>query len=139
MAEFEEAFALFDTDGDGCITTKELGKVMRSLGQDPSDIQLQDMINEVDIDGSGTIEFAEFLALITRKTEESEAEDELREIFRVFDEDGDGYISAVELKHVMRNLGEKLRDEDVKKMIEEADMDGDGKLNYEEFAKMMLR
>ena len=55
FAEFREAFALFDKDGDGCITTSELGTVMRSLGQDPSEEDLQDMINEVDVDGKATL------------------------------------------------------------------------------------
>ena len=53
IAEFKEAFSLFDKDGDGTITTKELGTVMRSLGQNPTEAELQDMINEVDQDGSG--------------------------------------------------------------------------------------
>jgi Ca2+-binding EF-hand superfamily protein len=51
LSEFKEAFSLFDKDGDGCITTKELGTVMRSLGQNPTEAELQDMINEVDADG----------------------------------------------------------------------------------------
>ena len=51
VAEFKEAFSLFDKDGDGTITTKELGTVMRSLGQNPTEAELQDMINEVDVDG----------------------------------------------------------------------------------------
>ena len=50
-SEFKEAFSLFDKDGDGTITTKELGTVMRSLGQNPTEAELQDMINEVDADG----------------------------------------------------------------------------------------
>lgn len=53
-AEFKEAFSLFDKDGDGTITTKELGTVMRSLGQNPTEAELQDMINEVDADGQYT-------------------------------------------------------------------------------------
>ncbi|MQL67698.1 hypothetical protein F6Q10_35405, partial [Streptomyces vinaceus] len=48
ISEFKEAFSLFDKDGDGCITTKELGTVMRSLGQNPTEAELQDMIHEVD-------------------------------------------------------------------------------------------
>ena len=67
VAEFKEAFSLFDKDGDGTITTKELGTVMRSLGQNPTEAELQDMINEVDADGNGTIDFPEFLTLMARK------------------------------------------------------------------------
>ena len=63
IAEFKEAFSLFDKDGDGTITTKELGTVMRSLGQNPTEAELADMINEVDADGNGTIDFPEFLTM----------------------------------------------------------------------------
>src|SRR5690242_11259047 len=52
--------------------------------------------------------------------------------FKVFDKDGNGFISAAELRHVMTNLGEKLTDEEVDEMIREADIDGDGQINYEE-------
>ena len=64
-------------------------------------------------------------------------EEEIREAFRVFDKDGNGNISAAELRHVMTNLGEKLTDEEVDEMIREADIDGDGQVNYEEFVTMM--
>ena len=60
FTEFKEAFSLFDKDGDGTITTKELGTVMRSLGQNPTEAELQDMINEVDADGK-LINFQELL------------------------------------------------------------------------------
>jgi calmodulin len=138
IAEFKEAFSLFDKDGDGSITTKELGTVMRSLGQNPTEAELQDMINEVDQDGSGTIDFPEFLTLMARKMQDSDSEEEIKEAFRVFDKDGNGFISAAELRHVMTNLGEKLTDEEVDEMIREADVDGDGQINYEEFVKMMM-
>lgn len=137
IAEFKEAFSLFDRDGDGRITTKELGTVMRSLGQNPTEAELQDMAVEVDTDGSGTIDFPEFLSLMARKMRDTDSEEEMREAFRVFDKDGNGYISAAELRHIMTNLGEKLTDEEVDEMIKEADFNDDGQVNYEEFVRMM--
>ncbi|KAH0733762.1 hypothetical protein KY285_009469 [Solanum tuberosum] len=122
----------------GCITTKELGTVMRSLGQNPTEAELQDMINEVDADGNGTIDFPEFLNLMARKMKDTDSEEELKEAFRVFDKDQNGFISAAELRHVMTNLGEKLTDEEVDEMISEADVDGDGQINYDEFVKVMM-
>jgi calmodulin len=126
--EFKEAFSLFDkglpfshvqrllianlanpmTDGDGTITTIELGTVMRSLGQNPTEAELQDMINEVDADGNGTIDFPEFLTMMARKMRDTDSEEEIKEAFKVFDKDGNGYISAAELRHVMTSLGRFL-------------------------------
>ncbi|KAK2194832.1 bifunctional EF-hand domain/EF-Hand 1 [Babesia duncani] len=138
IAEFKEAFSLFDKDGDGSITTKELGTVMRSLGQNPTEAELQDMINEIDSSGSGAIDFPEFLILMARKMKEGDTEEELVQAFKVFDRDGNGFISAQELRHVMTNLGEKLTNEEVEEMLREADVDGDGRINYEEFVKLMI-
>ncbi|KAL7009648.1 hypothetical protein EMMF5_000556 [Cystobasidiomycetes sp. EMM_F5] len=137
LAEFKEAFSLFDKDGDGTITTKELGTVMRSLGQNPTEAELQDMINEVDTDSNGTIDFPEFLTMMARKMKDTDSEEEIKEAFKVFDKDGNGFISAAELRHVMTNLGEKLSDTEVEEMIREADVDGDGQINYDEFVKML--
>lgn len=80
---------------------------------------VQDMINEVDADGNGTIDFPEFLTMMARKMKTSDSEEEIREAFRVFDKDGNGFISAAELRHVMTNLGEKLTDDEVDEMIRE--------------------
>ncbi|KAK6617931.1 hypothetical protein RUM43_014160 [Polyplax serrata] len=130
VAEFKEAFMLFDKDEDGQITMAELGVVMRSLGQRPTETELRDMVNEVDQDGNGTIEFNEFLQMMAKKMKGGDGEEELREAFRVFDKNNDGLISSIELRHVMTNLGEKLSDEEVDDMIKEADLDGDGMVNY---------
>ncbi|CAK8679678.1 unnamed protein product [Clavelina lepadiformis] len=137
ISEFRRAFDLFDEDGDGTITTGELGNVMRLLGQNTTEAELQDMINEVDADGSGTIDFPEFLTMMARKIKDTNSEKEVREAFRVFDRDGNGYITAAQLRQFMTNLGEKLTDEEVDEIIEEADVDGDGQVNYEEFIRMM--
>jgi len=83
------------------------------------------------VPGNGTIDFPEFLTMMARKMKDTDSEEEIREAFRVFDKDGNGFISAAELRHVMTNLGEKLTDEEVDEMIREADIDGDGQVNYE--------
>lgn len=70
---------------------------------------------------------------------DTDSQEEIQEAFKVFDKDGNGYISAAELRHVMTSLGEKLTEEEVDEMIREADVDGDGQINYEEFVKMMVR
>merc|ERR1712224_1143213 len=135
--EFKKALSLFDEDSDGTITTKELGTVMRSLGQNPTEAELQDMINEVDTNWNGTVEFPEFLTMMASKMKARDSEEEIKEAFHVFDKDGNGFISAAEIRHVMTNLGEKLTDEEEDEMIREADIDGDGQVNYEEFVTMM--
>lgn len=81
--------------------------------------------------GNGTIDFPEFLTMMAKKMKDTDSEEELKEAFRVFDKDGNGFISAAELRHVMTNLGEKLTDEEVDEMIREADVDGDGQVNYQ--------
>merc|ERR1739841_396750 len=126
-------------DGDGTITAVELGTVMRSLGQNPTESELNDMINEVDKDGSGAIDFAEFLAMMCKKMHDpADTEDEVKEAFRVFDRDGNGTISAAELMHVMTSMGEKLTKEEARQMINEADVNGDGEIDYNEFVTMMM-
>jgi len=108
------------------------------------------MVAKVDMDGSGLLNFPEFLAMMGYKAEAENAEDEIREAFQVFDGDGNGFINRSELACVMSNLGETLKPEEIqgirdgqgwafssKAMIDEADLDGDGQINYEEFYAMM--
>jgi calmodulin len=135
MGILREAFEIFDKDKDGYITIKELGEIMTNLGHKPSDAELQDMINEVDIDGNGNIDFKEFLGLMARKMRDADTEEELIEAFKLLDRDANGLISKEELKFLISALGEKITDEEVNEMIKEADLDGDGSLNYEEFMK----
>merc|ERR1712086_359432 len=139
IAEFKEAFSLFDKDGNGTISGAELATVMKSLGQNPTDDEIKDMIGEVDSDGNSTIDFSEFLNLMAKKMAGGDDEAELLEAFKVFDKDGNSTIEASELKTVMENLGEKLTDEEIEEMMKEADIDKDGKINFEEFKAMMQK
>eukprot|EP01012_Entosiphon_sulcatum_P036090 TRINITY_DN45943_c0_g1_i1.p1 TRINITY_DN45943_c0_g1~~TRINITY_DN45943_c0_g1_i1.p1 ORF type:complete len:153 (-),score=39.45 TRINITY_DN45943_c0_g1_i1:87-545(-) len=137
MVQFKDAFSEYDKNGDGTISSKELGIVMRRLGLNPSEDELYDMVLEVDQDGSGTIDFPEFLTLMARKIFNTDPEAEVKAAFKIFDVNGDGTISSSELKHILQNLGEKLTDEEIAAMMKEADADGSGEMDYDEFKIMM--
>ncbi|NJM70263.1 MAG: ERV1/ALR-related protein [Scytonema sp. RU_4_4] len=128
-----EAFKVFDEDSSGAISTEELGQVMRSLGQSPSDTELRDMIKEVDVDLSGSIDFEEFKALMVSK--QGDRNSRLKLAFSVFDENGSGEITADEMRTVMIQFG--LTDEELDEMVKEVDHDGDASIDFEEFCQLM--
>ncbi|KAL6942114.1 Calmodulin [Hanseniaspora vineae] len=138
IAEFREAFTLFDKDKNGSISSSELATVMRSLGLSPSEAEVADLMNEIDINGNHAIEFGEFLALMSRQLKSKDSEQELLEAFKVFDKNGDGLISAAELKHVLTSIGEKLTDAEVDEMLNEVS-DGNGEINIQQFASLLSK
>ena len=117
IQQYRKAFSVYEKEDEGKISKKDLGIVMRSLGQNPTEAELQDMINEVDADRKGTIEFHEFLSMMERKKDYIESEDEVLAAFRVFDGDCTGYVSADELREVLTSLGEKLTKEEVDELF----------------------
>uniref|UniRef100_A0A7N8XQL0 Troponin C, slow skeletal and cardiac muscles n=1 Tax=Mastacembelus armatus TaxID=205130 RepID=A0A7N8XQL0_9TELE len=144
VAEFKAAFDIFVQDAeDGCISTKELGKVMRMLGQNPTPEELQEMIDEVDEDGSGTVDFDEFLVMMVRCMKDDskgKSEEELAELFRMFDKNTDGYIDLDELKMMLESTGETITEDDIEELMKDGDKNNDGKIDYdgEEFFLISL-
>jgi Ca2+-binding EF-hand superfamily protein len=137
--EIKEAFDLFDTDGSGTIDAKELKVAMRALGFEPKKEEIRKMITDIDKDGSGTIDFAEFLDMMTAKMAERDPREEIMKAFRLFDDDDSGAINFAKLKRVARELGESMSDEELQEMIDEADRDGDGVINLEDFMRVMKK
>ena len=137
--EIREAFDLFDTDGSGTIDAKELTVAMRTLGLDAEKDEIRRMINDIDKDGSGTIDFNEFLNMMTARMGDRDSREEIVKVFRLFDDDETGKISFKNLKRVAQDLGENMTDEELQEMIDEADCDGDGEVNEEEFFRIMKR
>ncbi|MGH0126880.1 UNVERIFIED_CONTAM: hypothetical protein FKN15_032807 [Acipenser sinensis] len=180
--EIREAFDLFDTDGSGYIDVKELkvamralgfepkkeeikkmiveidkegtGKIdfndflavmthkmvaMRALGFEPKKEEIKKMIVEIDKEGTGKIDFNDFLAVMTHKMVEKDSKEEILKAFRLFDDDETGKISFRNLKRVAKELGENLTDEELQEMIDEADRDGDGEVNEQEFLRIMKK
>lgn len=127
-----ESFRVFDTDGSGAISPAELAVVMRSLGQNPTDAQVRGLIEEVDTDGSGHIDFGEFTTLMLARYGDRRSRLELA--FAVFDRDGSGRITAEEMGGVMSQVGLTARELD--EMIKEVDVDGDGSIGFDEFCQL---
>jgi centrin-1 len=138
-SEIREAFDLFDTDGSGTIDAKELKVAMRALGFEPKKEEVKKMIADIDKDGSGTIDFEEFLQMMTAKMGSRDTREEILKAFRLFDDDNSGTITFKDLKRVAKELGENLTDEELQEMIDEADRDGDGEVNEEEFYRIMKK
>ena len=129
---------------------------MRSMGQNPTEDELLELVLESDLDGNGTIDFPEFLEMMKKKANEADQYEDLKEAFRIFDKNGDGYIDTKELKSVTTMLGTMLTKEEVAEFMAEADVvrkiylknkfskipffqDGNGKLDYDEFVKIMVK
>jgi Ca2+-binding EF-hand superfamily protein len=135
ISELREAFQLFDKDGDGHVTPKELLIVLQTLGQQPTIETVQSMIDEVDKDGNQEIEFEEFCVLMCKNMSEKEDIKTLQEAFKILDIDNSGSITHKELKDLMRSfsrLGEDIADDEIDALIAQADVDGDGQISYEE-------
>lgn len=135
---------MFDKNGDGRITTKELSDSLRNLGIFIPDKELTQMIEKIDVNGDGCVDIDEFGELYQSlmdndQREEEEEEDDMKEAFNVFDQNGDGFITVDELRSVLASLGinQGRTIEDCKMMITKVDADGDGRVSYKEFRQMM--
>ena len=125
------AFKAYDKESKGEIPTSLLGTVMKNLGHNLKPDQLEECIEAVDADGSGWIDFDEFLALMAKKTKEAEDEQELREAFRVFDKNNRGVIETADLKTIFNALDPDMPMEEIEQIISEVDEDGSGTVDFE--------
>lgn len=121
----------------GTIDAKELKVAMRALGFDATKEEIRKLISQIDTDKSGTVNFSEFLTMMTTKMGERDSREEIIKAFRLFDDDETGKISFRNLKRVAMELGETISDEELQEMIDEADRDGDGEVSQEEFIRIM--
>ena len=110
---------------------------MRALGFEPSKEEIRKLISQVDTDGSGTVDFPEFLAMMQTKMGERDSREEIIKAFRLFDDDDTGKISFLNLKRVAKELGESITDEELQEMIDEADRDGSGEVSQDDFVRIM--
>nr|QGQ62241.1 Troponin C [Demodex folliculorum] len=135
-----KAFDMFDREKKGYIACNMVSTILRTLGQTFEESDLQQLIIEIDADGSGQLGFDEFLTLTARFLVEEDAEamqEELREAFRLYDKEGNGYIKTSDLREILRALDDKLTADELDEMIAEIDTDGSGTVDFDEFMEMM--
>merc|ERR1719220_2269645 len=133
---FKQPSTSFDSDGGGEISTRELLKVFKMLGFTPTKDELDEIVEVVDQDGSGEIDFDEFLIMMVMQLkEESKSQDEtvLKEAFRILDADKDSYLSVAEMKAAFAECSTKPSDAEVEELFTDANKKGDGKLDMDEF------
>jgi centrin-1 len=97
------------------------------------------MVSDIDGDGNGTIEFGEFLEMMTGKMGEKDSREDIEKVFKLFDDDNTNKISFRNLARVAEELGENIDDEELQDMINQADRDGDGEINIDEFYRIMKK
>ncbi len=136
--QIKQAWELFDTDGSGSIEHYELRDVMRKLGLNPTQDELDDIIRDIDKDMDGEIDYNEFLRLMSTKLKDAQTQDELFEAFLVFDTQNKKSFGARELTEVSQMLRCNFSTEDISEMIAVADLNGDGQINFEAFVAIML-
>ena len=138
IIEFREAFQAFDKDGNGSITTRELGTVMRSLGQNLSEAEIKEMIDIVDEDKNGTIDFQEFLHLMARKMKIIDKEEELLDALNILDKDGSGKISKYELRYIIMKTNSEMTGDEIEELIKTIGVDEDGNIEIQDFIDILL-
>ncbi|PIO72354.1 EF hand [Teladorsagia circumcincta] len=126
---------MFDKENKGYIRATQVGQILRTMGQAFEERDLKQLIKEFDTDGSGEIEFEEFAAMVANfvvNSEDNEGlEEELREAFRLYDKQGNGYINVSDLRDILRALDENVSEEELDEMIAEIDTDGSGTVDFD--------
>ena len=135
---YRESFDLIDKNKDGEITMDELKNFFLGLGEKITDADIQDMINEADIEGNGTITFDGFVNLLNGKLKSEEVQEEIIETFKKFDVDNNGLIGPEDIYNLLHSFNQDITIGEAEDMIKNVDIDDDGMVNYQEFVKMIF-
>ena len=135
IAEYKEAFDMFDKNKKGTISANDITKIMKNFGYPISRKEVEGMVAEMDTSGSGELDFEEFVTLMEKQTayvDETDEELVLR-AFKSFDKDHDGKITNYEFKYILTQMGDKFSQEELDALFKECDLDINGILDYQEF------
>lgn len=136
--EIKNIFEKFDSNKDGYVNSSELANIIKSININVSDEELLEIIQEIELEINGEINFENFLSIVKRRENDIDTEEELLNAFKVFDKEGNGLINLNELKHIMLKVCNNISESEINEMLKEADTDMDGYINYEEFVRSIL-
>ena len=137
VMEYKEAFSLFDKDGDGYISNAEFATVIRSMGINPLESEIQELIDTSDTPGK--MDFGSFCVAMKSNERQPDIDEDLLKAFYVFDKNNSGKIKATELKSTLMNLGEPLSEVEADELIRNCFPDASGYVNYKDFTKRIFK
>lgn len=144
LEQLQQAFDAFDIEKVGYLMPETVGTILGCFDQTISQTRILEIVNEVDEDGSGQIEFEEFCVLAAKflveeeEVSEEQMQDELREAFRFYDREGNGTITTDVLRELVKELDESLDEKQLDEIVAEMDNDGSGALDFDEFMEVMM-
>jgi Ca2+-binding EF-hand superfamily protein len=138
LKECKIVFDMFDKDKDGLISINKLGDIMRILGAAPSKIELDNLIYNLESNNNNLISFDNFLILLKNKLENQYSEEDIINEFRKLDKNGNGKISESDLRNLMSKYENPLSNEEIEEIIQEANVDSNGEIDYINFTKILL-
>ena len=123
-------------DRSGQLSKKELKNVLKALHIKVNDKELQALLNQMDTNGNGKIDYNEFKAVMAKNFFGRHNEKDLEAAFNKYDSDGNGFLTVDELRNAMANIGRRMSENEIKSMIESLDSNHDGKISFDEFIKL---
>ena len=135
--QFKSLFYKADKNKDGLISYQELKLLLENCGYPCSEAELQDYVNDVDINENGELNVDSFLDIIENIQKENDTEEELQEVFKIFDKNNTKLITVQNVLDVFSKIDENIKEEEILQMFKECDLDHDGYLNYQEFTRMI--
>ena len=135
--EYIEAFERFDKDYDGFISIDDFAEIMKKVGKNINQGEMQDLVGEINPNENGMIDLKEYLSIMQRRKRDKDCDEDLLTIFKIIDKDENDLIGHDELLNFMNSLGHKVSEEETEEMIKEFDGDGDGYCTFKEFVKMI--
>ncbi|TSM12569.1 Glycerol-3-phosphate acyltransferase 4 [Bagarius yarrelli] len=136
FTELREAFTEFDKDKDGLLNCKDLGVCMRTMGYMPTEMELIELSQQINMNMGGHVDFEDFVDMMGPKMLAETADmigmKELRDAFKEFDSNGDGKISSSELREAMKKLlGQQVKRKELEDIVQDIDLNGDGHVDFE--------